>query len=111
MIIPLFNTNAILLLTSKRNYCKIAFVVLSVLLLNNSSFGKDQELNYLKNGVSFSLPGNWRTISDEPLPDKGYYYSAECTDKNSNGLFTLVTINNEENPIKALLVQQKKHDR
>lgn len=68
---------------------------------------RQKEFNYLKNGVSFSLPGTWRTISDEPLPDKGYYYSAESTGKNASGLFTLVTINNMEKPVKALLVQMQ----
>ncbi len=69
--------------------------------------GKDKEFNYLKNGVSFTLPGNWRTIADEPMPDKGFYFSAESTGKNTTGLFNLVTINTMENPVKTLLVQQR----
>jgi len=69
-------------------------------------YGKDQEFNYLKNGVSFTLPGSWRTLSDEELPGKGYYFSSESSGKNSSGLFNLVTINTMENPVKALLVQQ-----
>jgi hypothetical protein len=68
---------------------------------------KQKEFNYLKNGVSFSLPGTWKTISDESLPGKGYYYSAESTGKKASGLFTLVTINNMENPIKTLMVQMQ----
>ena len=51
--------------------------------------------------------GIGNTIGDESLPDKGYYYSAESTRKNSTGLFNLVTINTEENPVKTLLIQQK----
>ena len=83
-------------------------VVLMILSLPFSKgFAKDNTFNYLKNGVSFSIPGNWKTISDEALPDKGYYYSAESGAKNSTGLFSLVTINKEENPVKSLLFQQK----
>jgi len=82
-------------------------VYLVLLISMGYSYGKDKTFNYLKNGVSFSIPADWKTISDESLPDKGYYYSAESTTKNSTGLFNLVTINKEENPEKALLVQQK----
>lgn len=87
---------------------RVALIVFIFLLTCVNLHGKDKDLfNYLKNGVSFSLPGDWKTISDESLPDKGYYYSAESTRKNSTGLFNLVTINTEENPVKTLLIQQK----
>ncbi len=79
------------------------FICFTVLYAN----AKDNTFNYLKNGVSFSIPGDWKTISDEALPDKGYYYSAESGAKKSTGLFSLVTINKEENPVKSLLFQQK----
>jgi len=101
-------TNAIPVCIPFRNNWRIAFVFfVTLLFLCSSSFGKEKELNYLKNGVSFSLPGDWKTISDEGLPGKGFYYSAERTGKNATGLYTLVTINNEENPIKSLMVQEK----
>ncbi len=84
----------------------LAFFILLLSIFNLHA--KDRELfNYLKNGVSFSLPGDWKTIADESLPDKGHYYSAESTRKNSTGLFNLVTISTEENPVKTLLIQQK----
>lgn len=86
---------------------KIGRIVLFALIFCfNSSFGKDQDYNYLKNGISFTLPGNWKTLSDEVLPGKGYYFCSESSAKNSSGLFSLVTINTMENPVKALLVQQ-----
>ncbi|MEI6274852.1 MAG: hypothetical protein WCP08_02630 [Prolixibacteraceae bacterium] len=91
-----------------RNRKGIALVFLVAFLLSITSlYAKDKEMNYLKNGVSFSLPGDWKTISDESLPDKGFYYSAERSGKNATGLFSLVTIHNEENPVKSLLIQQK----
>jgi hypothetical protein len=99
--------SAILFLDSIGRRSGIALILFSLLLTFNSLYGKEKELNYLKNGVSFSLPGDWRTISDETLPAKGYYYAAERIGKKATGLFTLVTINNEENPVKSLLVQQK----
>jgi hypothetical protein len=86
---------------------KIALFVCVFIVSLTQLSGKEKLFNYLKNGVSFSIPENWKTISDESLPDKGYYYSAESTDKNSTGLFNLVTINKLENPVKALFVQQK----
>jgi hypothetical protein len=86
---------------------KVALVFSIFLLSVAHSHGKDKYYNYLKNGVSFSIPVDWKTISDEPLPNKGYYYSAESTAAKSTGLFSLVTVNNVENPVKSLLVQQK----
>lgn len=86
---------------------KNALLVCFLLVSLNQLSAKEKLFNYLKNGVSFSIPENWKTISDEALPDKGYYYSAESTGKNSSGLFNVVTINKFENPVKALLVQQK----
>ena len=102
-----FRTSAMLTFNPKRSEGRIALVFFCLLLSVSSLYGKDKEWNYLKNGVSFSLPGDWITISDEALPAKGYYYAAERTGKNATGLFTLVSINAEENPVKSLLVQQK----
>ncbi len=85
----------------------IGCFLLFLLVFHANAKEKQKEFNYLKNGVSFSLPGTWKTISDESLPGKGYYYSAESTGKKASGLFTLVTINNMENPVKALLVQMQ----
>ena len=77
----------------------VALLVLGISLSFNNLYGQDKDFNYLKNGVSFTLPGDWKTISDEPLPDRGYYFSAESTGKNNTGLFNLVTINQMENPV------------
>jgi len=86
---------------------KVVLVFCLLLLTLPQLYGKDKYYNYLKNGVSFSIPSEWKTIADETLPNKGYYYSAESTAKNTTGLFNLVTINNVENPVKSLLVQQR----
>jgi hypothetical protein len=85
------------------------FLLLFSLLLLPEAKGKEKvkEFNYLRNGVSFSLPSTWKIISDESLPDKGNYISAESTGKKSTGLFTLVTINEEQKPAKALLVHMQ----
>jgi hypothetical protein len=107
MINTVIGTSAILPFNPKWNKVRIALVFFCLLLSVSSLYGKDKEWNYLKNGVSFSMPGDWKTISDEALPAKGYYYSAERTGKNATGLFTMVSINDEENPVKSLLVQQK----
>ena len=108
MSISLSKKSAIPTFGSYRNDWGVALSLLIILLLSFlSSYGKEKEFNYLKNGLSFSLPGEWKTISDENLPGKGFYYSAERSGKNATGLFTLVTINNEENPVKSLLVQEK----
>jgi hypothetical protein len=85
----------------------IALLVVILLITQLNSFCREKVFNYFKNGVSFSIPVDWKTISDESLPDKGYYYSAESNTTNGTGLFSLVTINVEENPINTLLVQQK----
>lgn len=90
-------------LPGKRKMALVLFIFSFFLF---QTYGKEKYFNYLKNGVSFSIPAEWKTISDESMPDKGYYYSAESTVKNSTGLFSLVTVNNEENPVKSLLIQQ-----
>ena len=107
MMVQTFGTSAISFFAFNRARKGVALVFFALILSFSNAYGKNKEFNYLKNGVSFSLPGDWRTISDESLPNKGYYYSAESSGKNATGLFTLVTINDEENPVKALLVQQK----
>jgi hypothetical protein len=107
MTVSCTSSSTILLSDQRRALYKIALVSLTYLLTLTLSYGKDKEFNYLKNGVSFTLPGNWKTISDESLPNKGYYYSAESTGKNTTGLYNLVTIYTQENPVKTLLVQQK----
>ncbi len=86
---------------------KLSITLFIVLFGVNLVSSKEKEINYLKNGVSFTLPGNWQTISDESLPNRSSYYSAESNEKNTSGLFTLVIINSLENPLKALLVQQR----
>lgn len=103
----LHSGTSVILRNSNRMRWGMALVSFFLLLSAEKISGKDKEFNYLKNGVSFTLPGDWRTISDESLPDKGYYYSAERTGKNATGLVSLVTIHSEENTVKTLLVQQK----
>lgn len=107
MILKISATIATYLFDSYRTKWKAAFVFCMLLPAFSYLYGKDKYYNYLKNGVSFSIPIDWRTISDESLPGKGFYYSAESTGKKTTGLFSLVTINNVENPVKSLLVQQK----
>lgn len=107
MTVSLTNFRANLPLILKLIGGRFAFFILFFFLSIACSFSKGKEFNYLKNGVSFTLPANWKTIADESLPDKGHYYSAECTGKNATGLFNFVRINTEENPVKTLLVQQK----
>ena len=94
------------ILLQKPIRAKRKIVLFAFILLLTFGFAKEQDFNYLKNGVSFTLPGSWKTISDEQLPGKGYYFSSESGGKNSTGLFSLVTVNTMENPVKALLLQQ-----
>lgn len=91
----------------RKNWLGIALSVILTFSTLGDVNGKEKFFNYLKNGVSFSIPETWKTISDEALPGKGYYFSAENSQKNKTGLFSLVTINNEENPVKSILIQQK----
>jgi hypothetical protein len=107
MIKPVSKTSTILHFDPARINVGIVLVFITILLSFSSLYGNDKEFNYLKNGVSFSLPEDWKTISDETLPAKGHYYCAERSGKNATGLFSLVTIDNEENPVKSLLVQQR----
>lgn len=75
--------------------------------LSTTLCAKNTLFNYLKNGISFSLPDTWKIIADEPLAGKGYYFSAENAKKNGTGLYSLVMIKEEENPVKSILIQQK----
>jgi hypothetical protein len=107
MRIYLLQTNTFSSRQIKKICRGIALLLFTLLITQIISFGKEKTFNYFKNGVSFSIPGDWKTIADESLPDKGYYFSAESTSPNSTGLFNLVTIQVEENPVNTLLVQQK----
>jgi len=107
MVLTTTCASAISSIRTHLDQSKIALVLFFFLIFSYQTYGKEKTFNYLKNGVSFSIPIDWKTISDESLPDKGYYYSAESSSTGSTGLFNLVTINVEENPVNTLLVQQK----
>ncbi|MCE1199548.1 MAG: hypothetical protein LWW85_11315 [Marinilabiliales bacterium] len=78
-----------------------------ILLGSLQSTAKDPDFNYLKNGVFFSLPADWRIISDEDLPEKGHYFAAENGKQKRTGFFSYVILNTLENPSRALLIQQQ----
>lgn len=86
---------------------KAAFLFFITLILFQPVIGKKNDINYLKNGISFSLSNKWKIVSDEPIPESGHYFSAERQGKNATGLFTLTWLDKEEDPSKTILFQQE----
>ena len=51
------------------------------------------DIQFLKDGVSFSLPADWEIISDEAVGDDGHYFSAEHNTEDATGVITVTWLN------------------
>ncbi len=86
---------------------KVAVFLFAFIGLFQMAYAQHDQIHYLKEGISFTLPEKWQIIADEPIPETGYYLSAERTGKNSTGLFTLTWLNKEDDPSKVILAQME----
>lgn len=58
----------------------------------------DDDIQFLKDGVSFSLPADWTIISDEPVGDDGHYFSVEHNTEDATGVITVTWLNSRIEP-------------
>jgi hypothetical protein len=82
-------------------------IFLSILFINTilTSIGYSQTSKkiVLDNKVSFSLPYEWKTITDEPIEELGWYFSAENVLEGATGLITITWINSVAETDKTIL--------
>lgn len=77
------------------------------LILNLSAIAKQADLNYLRDGISFSLPATWKVIANDSIENNAYYFSAEATGSKATGLITVVWINEIKNTDETMILHQK----
>ena len=76
----------------KRLISIFSFIILFV----STSFAAapaNEDIQFMKDGVSFSLPGDWKITSDEPVGDDGHYFSAEHNTEDATGVITVTWLN------------------
>jgi len=73
----------------------------------NIALSKTKEIHYLRNGISFSIAGDWKTIANDSIGDNAWYFSAERTGSKATGLITVTWINKVEDPLKTILLHQQ----
>ncbi|GET25259.1 hypothetical protein [Prolixibacter sp. NT017] len=70
------------------------FAVFTLLLSNAfAETPSGDDIQFLKDGVSFSLPADWKIISDEPVGKDGHYFSAEHNTEEATGVITVTWLN------------------
>ncbi len=77
------------------------------LMVSNSTFAKPADLNFLRDGISFSLPESWKVIANDSIENNAFYFSAERTGTKATGLISVVWINKVENPKETIMMHQK----
>jgi hypothetical protein len=85
---------------------KYLFTLLTAIALSftNAFAGppSGDDIQFLKEGVSFSLPSDWKIISDEPVGKDGYYFSVEHNTDNATGVITVTWLNAHIEPDVAI---------
>jgi len=88
-------------------FLRNALSFLFLMFIGSVAEGKDKDLTYLRDGISFSILDSWKTIANDSIGDKGYYFSAERSGKHSTGLITVTWINKIEDPLKMIEIHQQ----
>jgi hypothetical protein len=57
----------------------------------------------LDNKISFSLPYEWKTSTDEPIDELGWYFSAENKLEEATGLITITWLNKVSETDKTII--------
>jgi hypothetical protein len=74
-------------------FFKTGLIIFNLLLFTNIASAKDKEIPFIRDGVSFSIPGDWKFIANDSIGDNAYYFSAERTGKLATGLITVTWVN------------------
>ncbi len=70
---------------------KICFLVLIVL----ASCAKPEPVKFNHQGVSFTVPGDWKIEDQKQITENAYYLSVQKKGLNSSGLFTLTWVDGD----------------
>lgn len=98
-----FNTDSMKVKTIVRIF---ASIIISI-VISTTLFAKGKDFNYLRDGISFSIPEGWKVIANDSIGDNAYYFSAERTGNEATGLITAVWINKVEEPKTTIALHQK----
>lgn len=90
-----------------KTFIRAIYIVAISLIFSNICLSKNKEIPYLRNGISFSIAGNWQVIANDSIGDNAYYFSAERTGTKATGLFTVDWINKVEDPEKTIILHQQ----
>ncbi|NEW81799.1 MAG: hypothetical protein GZ094_05505 [Mariniphaga sp.] len=88
-------------------FIRISSIVAITLMICNIAIAKNKEVHYLRNGISFSIAGGWKTIANDSIGDNAYYFSAERTGTKATGLITVIWVNKTEDPEKTMALHQQ----
>jgi len=88
-------------------FIRISLVVAISLTVCNIAYSKGKEVPYLRNGISFSIAEDWKTIANDSIGDNAYYFSAERTGAKATGLITVTWVNKTEDPEKTMTLHQQ----
>lgn len=80
--------------------------VAMLLLLVVAACSKPDPKNFNHDGVSFSLPGDWKIAEEQAIQEIGYYVSAQKDGITQSGLFTLTWVKGELDLAQNLKVYQ-----
>ena len=87
----------------------IPIILTFIISLNNSNiaFAKNNEVSYMRNGISFSIAEGWKAIANDSIGDNAYYYSAERIGLKATGLITVTWVNKVEKPETIISMHQQ----
>jgi hypothetical protein len=88
-------------------FFRTSVIVIILLTVCNIAFSKNKETPYLRDGVSFSIPEDWKVIANDSIGDNAYYFSAERTGIKATGLITVTWVNKAEKPGKMIAIHQQ----
>ena len=84
------------------------FLLIAIsLIFRNISVARGKEIQYMKDGISFSLPQGWKIIANDSIGKNAYYFSAENSEPKATGLITVTWLNEIKNPLETLIMHQK----
>jgi len=86
---------------------RILLITVISIVISNAASAKGKDFNYLRDGISFSIPEGWKVIANDSIGDDAYYFSAERTGIEATGLITVVWVNKVETPQATIALHQQ----
>jgi hypothetical protein len=86
---------------------KILVSIIILLIISNIASAKGKEISYMRDGISFSVPEDWKITANDSIGENAYYFSTERTGNKATGLITVTWINRIEKPEEIIAVHQR----